>query len=584
MKRLSFYICIGSTLLLLEACRPAPVRPSLGGKSQGGTTRDSDGKASDPNIGSEIGGGITPDQYGANLKCDAQDTHRGLRAWRRLSNAEVKNTVSDVFGVANADFSQFPPDIPKKEAFDTINVETNFVNSARFAGYENLAKSIAEKVDLNKYFPCLKDGGSCFSKQLPSLLENAWRRPATSAEVQSLATLYNDMMKDGVPSDAGARYIVQAIVLSHNFLYRSELGKMQGDNSFVLTDWELASALSYTLWRRPPNAELRKAAASGELSKPDAIRPIAEKMLNDPLAKDAWKDFAAQWLDTGRISTTSKPQPEFETWKPKLISEVRDFFSTIMFDAPEKTYKTLLTADYTMADPMLDGLYQSRSTAGKTPYMQPERRGILGQAGFLASHSAPDQPNPILRGVFVAERVLCIHFENPPPVTPPKKQPGLSNKELFRQHNNPACAGCHTTIDNLGFAFENFDEIGKFRAMDAGQPIVVEGKLPIDGKEIPINSLQTMYEALGTSAQAQQCFVREAFRYGFGRTEYYYRPAAGSTATKKLTAQGELDRCQIETAAAKMREKGGDLKTAIVELVSSPAFRLRLKGNVEPDH
>lgn len=583
MKRLTITACLSSALLLSSSCLQPPSRP---GKMGGGTPRSSldDTKQKDKPIGDDIGRGKTPDDYGANLRCDAAETHRGIRSWRRLSNIEMKNTINDIFGIADADLSQFPLDIPKKETFDTVNVEGNYVNASRFAGYENFSKSLAEKINLAKYFPCLGEGAPCMTKELPKVLEAAWRRPATADEVKDLATLFGDLTKDGMNAETSARVVIQAIVLSHNFLYRSEFGVLQDDNSFALTDWELASALSYTLLRRPPNEELRKLAAAGELSKPNAIRPIAEMMMNSPQAKDAWKDFAAQWLDTMKISQVTKPQMEFEAMKPKLVSEVRDFFTNVMFDAPAPTYKTLLTADYTIADPLLDPLYESKSAAGKTPFMQVERRGILGQAGFLASHSLPDQPNPILRGVFVAERVLCIHFLPPPPVTPPKPKPGLSNKELFRQHNNDACAGCHTTIDNLGFAFENFDAMGKFRTMDAGQPIVAEGKLPIDGKEIPITSPQGMFETIGTSTQGQQCFVREAFRYGFGRTEFYYRPVAGLSETKKLTAQGELDRCQIETATAKMIEKNGDLKTAIIELVSSPAFRLRLKGVPESDH
>jgi len=535
-------------------------------------------------IGDQIKDALTADSYVANLRCDAPETFRGFRAWRRLSNAEVRNTISDLFKISNIDYSSFPSDLPKKEVFDTVGAETNFINSNRLAGYEQLAKSVADQLDLNQHFPCIAEGVGCVQKKLPEFLELAWRRPATAEDLQGLLELYAVLAQDGMAPDAATRMTIQAVLLSQNFLYRSELGVLQADKTFLLTDWELASALSYTLWRRPPHAELRQMAAAGTLSSPGMLRQQAEKMLNDPLARPAWQDFASQWLDTAKIAVTSKPLLTFTpTVKDKMVSEVQEFFTHVMFDAANKSFQTLLTADFTMADPALDFIYESTSVSGRTPYMQAERRGILGQSGFLSSHGLPDQSNPIQRGVFVAERMLCMHFPTPPPVTPPARQPGLSNKELFKQHSVPACAGCHATIDNLGFAFENFDGIGKFRATDAGLPISIDGSFDLDGKALSITSPQALFEGIGNSLQGQQCYTREVFRYGFGRTEFFKRKVVGRTAEQQLTAQGELDRCQIQNATQKMAGAGGDLRTAILEFVSSPAYRIRLKAVPESD-
>lgn len=580
MQRLVLLSITALLAIAITSCRNPPNRPNFG---KGAVNKDDLIPETDTPIGDKIKGGKDTDSYSL-LKCEDPETFRGIRGWRRLTNTEMKNTVADIFGISTGvDFSEFPADLPKLEFFDTVNVVNNYVDANRFKGYQSFAKSLAEKIDMAKFLPCAAEGSTCLSAKLPSLLNLVWRRPAAPEDVTGLVALYDLMRKDGVAADESLRWLVQAMVLSHHFIYRSELGQVQADGSFVLTDWELASALSYTLWRRPPNDSLRKAAAAGELSKDGAIRPLATKMMADPLAKSAWKDFAAMWMDSEKINRSEKPAiPSFTpAVKAKMIQEIGDLFSNVMFDSTTSTYQQLLTGDYTIADPLLDTFYDSKSTAGKTAFVQPERRGLLGQAGFLASHAAADNPNPIQRGVFVTEHMLCMNFAKPPPFTPPMAQQGLSNKDLFRQHNKPGCDSCHTVIDNIGFAFENFDQIGKFRSMDAGAPIVTESKLTIDGKEVMINSPQAMFTAIGTSNQGMQCFVREAFRYSFGRTEYFTRPMVGVPSAPKLSTQGELDRCQIENATAKMKANKGDLRSGIIELVSSPAFRIRLIGKKE---
>ena len=583
MKRVTIIAWCSSLVLLSYGCLPKPAKPNLAGYNQGGSGGNSEADKK-PRIGQEIEKGQDADGYGANLRCEEPETFRGFRAWRRLSNIEVQNTVSDVFGVAGIDYSQFPADIPKKEIFDTMNIEVNFVGDARFAGYENFAKSLAAKVDVNRYFPCLASGTMCMSSSLPAFIANAWRRPATPNDITNLMALFADLTKDGLNNEAAARVVIQAVVLSHNFLYRSELGTLQDDGSFILTDWELASALSYTIWRRPPNEDIKKMAEAGDLSKDGVIRTLATKMMNDPLAKAAWKDFSGQMMDVGKIETATKSQsPEFTAlMKSQMVDEARNFIATIMFDSDKPTFKELMTANYTTADAALDPIYKAKSQAGKTVFTEPARRGLLGQAGFLTAHATESMSNPITRGAFVAERLLCLDFKGAPPTVAPAMKPGASTKSIFKEHSeNAACASCHASIDAIGFSLENFDFMGRYRIMDAGQPIVVDGLLHIDNKKIPITSSQQLFESIANSNQAQECFVRQAFRYGFGRTEFFWRPVAAREDQPKLSSQGELDRCQIQSATEKVIAMGGDLKTAVIELVSSPAFRYRLKGKPE---
>ncbi len=580
MKRLALALgCVGLALTAAACHSRPPARPAfITGSGDASGTGDDDAGA----VGDAIKGGKSADAYG-DLVCESPDTFRGLRGWRRLTNTELMNTVADVFpGVSGVDFSAMPSDLPKEEIFDTVNVVNNYVNSVRFSGYQAFAQSLVDKMDLSKVLPCYAQGASCLSSNLPNLLQLAWRRPATADEVSTLVALFNGMKTDGLAVDAAMKWVIQAIVLSNNFLYRTELGTIQPDGSFALTDWELASALSYTIWRHPPNDMLRKMAANGELSKGD-LKALATKMFDDPMAKAAFNDFGKMWFIADKITRTEKPAIPAYTAdvKAKMYQEPGNLFANVMFDAAEKTYKQLMTSDYTMADPALDFIYGSKSSGGKTMYAQAERRGILGTSNFLAANAAADAPNPVLRGVFVAKHLLCEHFELPPPTTAPVHQEGLSNKELFKQHTKDGCAVCHAAIDDVGFTFENFDQMGTFRATDAGQAITVDGKAMIDGKSVPLTKPTSLGEALAASNQGPQCYVREAFRYAFGRTEYYTRPSVTSTTAAKLTMQGDLDRCQIDYATSKMRAANGDLKTGILELVGNPAFKIRLIGAAE---
>ena len=584
----SIKISLGSLVLVSLACKPAPNRPNfINGKDTAdvrpGETDDEPLPDEGP-VGGGIKGGKGADGY-ALLNCEEPETFRGLRGWRRLSNVEMRNTIVDSFGIKDLDYSEFPVDLSKKELFDTMQIPNNYVNTLRFKAYQNFAVEFSKKLDVAKFLPCGKEGSSCLSQKLPAFLELAWRRPSTDEDVKDLVALSDTLSKDGMNGDEALRIVIQAVVLSHHFLYRSELGKLEADGSFTLTDYELASALSYMIFRTAPDEALRKAAAAGELSKSDGMRTWATKMLGDARAKSAFKDFARMWLDSEKITRTTKPDMSYTpAVKAKMIDEIGDTFSHVMFDAKDSTYRALMAGNFTMAGPELDAFYNAKSSAGKTLYKEPDRLGILGQVGFLSSHAAADNPNPILRGVYVAEHTLCMHFEAPPPFTPLESKQGLSNKELFKQHNKPGCASCHTTIDNIGFAFENFDQVGKFRTVDAGQPIVVDSILPIDGKEIPVKSAQEMFQAISTSEQGMQCFVREAFRFGLGRTEYYNRPIVGKKVQPELSSQGKLDRCQIDYVASKMKAAKGDLKTGFIEMLSSPGFKSRLIGNVEESH
>lgn len=566
----------GAFLLLsifaLEACKlQAPKRPDFSKHS-----------ALKPGTGTGTIDG-TPQE---DLKCSEDTPRLGLRAWRRLSNVEIRNTVVDIFQVKDADTSSFPADTPKKELYDTMSVSSNHLSDARFLPLESFAKEIAAKANLNTFFPCLKDGVSCINKSLPTLLGNAWRRPSTAAENTELSALFSLLIKDGLTAEESARDLISAIILSHNFLYRSELGtlKEEADNSYVLDDYEIAAAISYTIWRRPPDSTLKNLAKSGGLKDSDAIRAIATKMMNDPKAREAWKDFGNQWLDGHRIQNSVKTNaPDFTPQvKNKLKEEASNFLTFIMFDKEGGTYKDLLLSAEAPTDPALDSFYGAKASGKTTKYAHEQRRGLLGQVSFLASHATADMANPVTRGAFIADRILCEQFIGAPPTTAPEPEPGMSAKELFAARTKPAgCQSCHKSIDGLGYALGNFDHLGRFQKEDNGKPVETNGTFTLDDKPVSFSSPQELTDAIAASVQGQMCFVRQVFNYGYGRKEFAWRPVAGRPAKPGLSAQGKLDFCEIKSATAAMVANNGDLKSVIVEFLASPAFRHRVPGQPE---
>ena len=567
-----YALCLAFTFL---ACSKPPKAASFGsGRASIGANSDQE-----TTYGGIKDDGTTTGGY-TGLACSNKDTHRGIRAWRRLSNIELKNTVADVFGVTtDVDYSSFVNDISKSGIFDTSMVPSNFVSTIRLKSYFSFAESLATKADLTKLFPCLSDGASCVYATLKTLGAEAWRRPLTAEELTGLNTVYDQLITDGYKNDEAARLMIQALVLSQSFLYRSELGEKQDDGSFLLTNWELASSLSYATIRTIPDSELKALAESSQLRNSDTLVKQATRLLNSPKAKIAWKDFGSMWLEAGNIISTDKIQAEFTpAVKNQLTEEIQNFFVDTMFSAPNRTYGQLLTADYTVGDISSSFIYGSTIKDGKISYKEPQRRGILGQAGFLASTAASDTPNPIKRGVFVLGKLLCSGFAPAPPTALPETKSGLSNKELFQQHSKGSCAGCHKYIDDFGFALENFDEIGKFRESDEGGPIAISGTVSIDGKAVTIASPEDLSEAIALSHQGMECFARQTFRYTLGRPEYAAVPIVGGKAKDDTTTESQLDRCQIDAATAAMKANGGDLKAAFLDFVGNPAFRLRLAG------
>ncbi|RYZ53526.1 MAG: DUF1592 domain-containing protein, partial [Proteobacteria bacterium] len=357
-------------VFLTEACNKPPAYKKSGGG--GGQTDDS-------NPGTII---PATDNGGEAFALACKDNVvKGLRSIRKLSNIEISNTVADVFGLSTGlDTSEFAEDIQKSAGgFDTAMTQANFVDERRLSGYIRFAASVSAKVDIAKLFPCSAQGSACFKTILPTLGALAWRRPLTAEELTNLTSLGAQLIADGSKADEAARALVEALIVSRGFLYRTELGVKNSAGDYDLTDWEAASALSYLVLRRPPDETLRALAAKGSLKDPATIKAQAERLLATANAKSAWAEFADMWLVSTAVESHETKVTEFTAAaKTAMAKESRDFFVDTLFDPKTGTYENLLTADYTIAGADLEWLYSAEPASGKITFKEDQRRGLLG--------------------------------------------------------------------------------------------------------------------------------------------------------------------------------------------------------------
>ncbi len=376
-------------------------------------------------------------------------------------------------------------------------------------------------------------------RALKIVADRAWRRPATKAELDQLTRFVIQHHQRGRSFADALDLGVQAILVSPNFLFRLEgLPPADARGEYVpLTDYALASRLSYFLWSSLPDDELTTLAAQKKLSDPGVLKSQVERMLNDPKAESFIEGFFGQWLGLRKIleiQVDAKKFPEFGT---ELREDLRR--ETLLFTASLIRHNAkaleLLQADYTFANERLSKFYGlpdalKGSELRRVSLVKTPRRGILTHGSILTLTSYPDRTSPTRRGNWVLETLLG---DEPPP--PPDNVPQLSatqaakpnlplRKQLELHRSNATCAACHQTIDAIGFGFENFDAIGRWRDKDNGHPIDSSGELPGGA------TFTNPQELIDILSRREEEFVRHLasrlLTYALGRgTEYFDRPA-----------------------------------------------------------
>ncbi len=413
----------------------------------------------------------------------------GPPSLHRLSRVEYNNTVRDLLGVDTHPADAFPPDGGGGGGFDN-NASTLFVPPILLEKFWDASAKIvaAAKPEL---LHKAQAGSSGYRAELADLARRAFRRPVETAEVDRLASVYDSATARGeTPGDAFA-LATRAVLISPHFLFRIETERGDGAEPYAITDFELASRLSYFLWSSMPDEELFARAAEGRLREPGMLEKQVARMLADPKAHALAENFASQWLRTKELYTSVAPAPDKF---PQYTAELRDafyaepleFFGALLRN--NLPVSDLLDCDYTYANEILSHFYGISDVKGpamrRVALPDHARGGILGMGGVLALTSYPRRTSPVLRGKWVMEEILGTPPAPPPPMVNTQKlggekpQDGLTFRQRMERHReDPKCAGCHARMDPLGFGLENFDAIGAWRTEVGGASVDSAGKL-----------------------------------------------------------------------------------------------------------
>ena len=338
---------------------------------------------------------------------------------------------------------------------------------------------------------------ACAEEILTDVARRAYRRPLAEYELEAPMAFYESARRTG-DFDAGIRDGLARILASPSFVFRAERdpADLEGGAGHQVSDLELASRLSFFLWNTIPDDTLLGLAEQGVLREPGVLESQVRRMLADERAASMVSDFAGQWLELrnlDRVVPDIRGFPDFDhNLREAFGRETELFFASIVQE--NRSALELLTADYTFVNERLARHYGISGISGsrfrRVGLTDPNRRGLLGHASVLSLTSAATRTSPVFRGKYILETFL-----NTPPPPPPANVPALdesapasepqSVRERMETHRaNPACSGCHSIIDPVGFALENFNPIGQWReTTDDGAPIDSSGVLA-DGTEV----------------------------------------------------------------------------------------------------
>lgn len=337
-----------------------------------------------------------------------------------------------------------------------------------------------------RIFVCKTTTDACAQRIVQSFATRAFRRPATTAETARYVRFVQLAGKQGDSFEEGVATALQAILVSPNFLFRTE----QDRTTTAISDYELASRLSYFLWSSTPDETLLRLAATKSLRKPGVLDAQVMRMLRDEKAAALVENFAGQWLQFKNMDVMKPDLERFQNFDDGLRRSMRR--ETAMFVGhvfrENRSVVDLLDADYSFLDERLGRFYGVPGVTGpefRKVDMTGTKRGggVLAHASVLTVSSYSTRTSPVLRGKWILENLL-----NAPPPEPPPGVPALDDtkiglsaslREQMEAHRkNPACASCHSRMDPLGFGLENLDAIGAWRDVDGKFPVDSSGTLP----------------------------------------------------------------------------------------------------------
>ncbi|XXX78185.1 DUF1592 domain-containing protein [Sorangium sp. So ce134] len=525
-------------------------------------------------------GGTVDPPPGAPLVCEDGVVHPGRAPLRRLTRFEYNNTVRDLLGdTTDPAFSLPSEDVGNGFGNDA---DTLSVSSLLAEQLGTVAEGIAQRATatpeaLAKLAPCARgvtaEGEeACALTIIERLAPLAYRRPLADGEANELLALYGVGRTDATFA-TGVATVIEALLQSPDFLYRIEKGMPDPERPELRrpTGDEMATRLSYMLWGTMPDEQLRLAAQAGELSTKEGVRAHAERMLDDPRSRPTFRFFFDNLLPISSLADLERNAEAYPTFSRTIGSLMREetqrFLEHEIFEG-DGTWPSILTAPYTFVNEQLAAFYGIPGVTGdefrQVELDTTQRLGLLTQAGVMAGTTHSNNTNPVVRGSFVLQKMMCIPIPLPTgaileQVKPPDPYSGKTARERFSQHSDdPACAGCHQYMDPVGFAFENYDAVGLYRTTENGVTIDPSGTVPETLGDVsgPIDLVQK----LAASEDVQHCFAKRWSEFAYG-----------------LTLRKE-DRCTEQAVTNAFEAAGHNVKQLLIELTQTDAFHYLAPG------
>lgn len=445
---------------------------------------------------------------------------------RRLTSAQYASSVVALLGPAADASVRLEPDVDEL-GFASVGAGVNAVSALGVERYEDAAAQIADRVvaegalaDLLACEPSGPTDRACADEAIEALGRRAYRRPLEADETAALGDLWQVLAEDH-GTETAWRDLITTLLQSPWFLYRVELG----DGAGQLADHEWLTRTSFLLFAAPPDDTMLDRADAGELSDPKDRAAFVDELLDDPRLDAGVRAFVTEWWHLEELKALDKDPLIFGHAHPELGPAALEETLTVVSDIVlgDADFRDVLTTSRSYIDPRLAALYEVPAPAldgfGWTELPR-SRPGVLGHASFLALHAHATRTSATDRGLFVRSTLLCQPIPAPPAdidttIPEPNEDAPTLRDRLAVHLESPSCAGCHALTDPIGFAFEQFDGVGRWRTTEGGATIDPSGEL--DGSSFA--DAAELAGVLRDEPILLPCWSTSLWHYATGRVE-----------------------------------------------------------------
>lgn len=511
---------------------------------------------------------------------------------RRMTRVEYANTIRDLMEVHFNVASLLPEDMAGGEGFtnasETLLISPIHAERYLDAATEAVGYALSDSTSRELVFPVQsaadRTPSDAARQNVRRFAARAFRRPVVDEELRAYFAIADRELNSGAPMDVATAQAIKGVLMSPQFLFLSESAPGTAGTPEQLTDHELATRLSYFLWTTLPDENLRQDADAGRLHEPEVLKSHVERMIKHKGThlRDSMSEFVGQWLGTADLGVSRQVDREKHRFlADPHVAGLRNqpvyFFEELL--QSNESLLQLIDSDWTFLNEEVSRVYGMDRKKLKKEFVQnlvrvplPEeyrnRGGLLAMGGVHAVASYPRRSSPVLRGTWVLERLMGIELPPPPPDVPALPEAaetaaggeGVVAARTLRQRlelhrANPSCATCHNRIDPIGFAMENFDEIGRWRDLDAGEQIDAVA-ITSDGRTI--NGIEGLKSWL---MEHRREFLTQLTRKMLG-----YALARSLRPT---------DLCTVRTIVDRLEKEDDKAQSLVLGIVESRVFQMK---------